>query len=129
MQALCVYCRMEGEGESGRRGRSGEGWKPKSERRLEERKGKMRERRKTGEEGKEARGEEEKEASRSVQFNDRSSHFTSEQTEDLLRSLFVLSIKTANIEMITTSHYQQRTSIFFQARCGLQAASPTERKR
>ena len=81
---------LEGECESGRMGRIGEGWKPKSERRLEERKGKkMRERRKNGGEGKEARGEEEKEASRSVQFNDRSSHFTSEQTEDSLRSPFV----------------------------------------
>ena len=83
------------EGELGRIGRSGEGWKPKSERRLEERKGKMRERRKTGGEGKEARGEEEKEALRSVQFNDWSSHFTSEQTEDSLRSLFEFSKKTA----------------------------------
>ena len=80
---------LEGECESGRMGRSGEGWKPKSERRLEERKGKMRERRKNGGEGKEARGEEEKEASRSVQFNDRSSHFNPEQTEDSLRPLFV----------------------------------------
>ena len=43
---------MEEENKCGRRGRSGEGWKPKSERRLEEKKGRKatRERRKTGEE-------------------------------------------------------------------------------
>ena len=59
------------EGESGRMGRSGDGWKPKSERRLEERKGKMgRERRKTGEGKETSRGEEEKEQLRSVQFDD-----------------------------------------------------------
>ena len=80
---------MEKENKCGRTGRSGEGWKPKSERRLEERKGRKstRERRKTGEE--KVRGEEEKE--RSVQFDDRSRHFNQEQTEDLLRSLFAFS--------------------------------------
>ena len=73
---------MEEENKCGRRGRSGEGWKPKSERRLEEKKGRKatRERRKTGEE--KVRGEEEKEPLRSVQFDDRSRHFN--QTEDLL---------------------------------------------
>ena len=76
------------EGESGRMGRSGDGWKPKSERRLEERKGKTRrERRKTGEGKETSRGEEEKEQLRSVQFDDHS-----RQTENLLRTLFVFSI-------------------------------------
>ena len=80
---------MMEENKCGRTGRSGEGWKPKSERRLEERKGRKttRERRKTGEE--KVRGEEEKEPSRSVQFDDRSRH--GEQTEDFLRSLFAFS--------------------------------------
>ena len=91
---------MEEEIKCGRAGRSGEGWKPKSERRLEERKGRKsaRERSKTEEEkvrGKtweekeKVRGEEEKEPSRSVQFDDRSRH--QEKNEDLLRSLFAFS--------------------------------------
>ena len=79
------------ENKCGRTGRSGEGWKPKSERRLEEKKT-MRERRMTGERMEKVRGEDEKDPSRIVQFDDRSRHLNQQQTEDLLRSLFFLQI-------------------------------------
>ena len=82
---------MEENGTSGRIGRNGDGWKPKSERRLEEKKT-MRERRKTGEGKEKVRGEDEKDPSKIVQFDDRSRHLNKQQTEDLLRSLFVLQI-------------------------------------
>ena len=61
---------MEENGTSGRIGRNGDGWKPKSERRLEARKGKKG-KKKTVEE-KASKAEEEMEPPRSVQFDDRS---------------------------------------------------------